>query len=232
MSKSINFTKIKETKVMNTEIFLVRHGETEWNATGKFQGCTDINLSDTGIIQAKYAKSRLKNKFDVIYASPLKRAMQTAQIISEDSGIKPVISKDLREINFGKWEGLTVDEIKVDYNSEFNSWQNDDENAYLVGGDMSLKNASIRGKNAILAIAEKCKGKRIVIAAHGGIIKAALVGIFGWKMTMYHHIALNNASISNISFYSSTYPLLTTLNDTSHLPEKYKRNPCIYRKAD
>lgn len=216
---------------MSTEIFLVRHGETEWNSSGKFQGCTDIKLSEKGIVQAQYTKLRFQNKFDIIYTSPLKRAFETASIISEGSGKTPIIEKDLREINFGKWEGLTLNQIKSNYNSEFNSWENDDENAYLVGGDMSLKNASIRGKNAILAIAEKCNGKRVVIAAHGGIIKAALAGIFKWKMTMYHHIFLDNASISVISFSDSMYPILASLNDTNHIPDKYKCDSYIYRKA-
>lgn len=215
---------------MNTEIFLVRHGETEWNATGKFQGSTDICLSERGIAQAQYAKPRLKNKFDVIYTSPLKRALQTAQIISEGSGKTPIIINDLREINFGKWEGLTRKEIRALYGSEFDSWQNDDENAYLVEGDISLKMASIRAKNAILKIAQDCPGKKVLIVAHGGIIKAGLVGIFDWKMTMYHRIFLDNTSISSLSFDSSLNPTLVTLNDTNHVPDEYKGDSYIYRQ--
>ncbi len=66
---------------MNTRITLVRHGETGWNALGKFQGCSDIELSNDGIQQAKYLSEKFDNKFDFIYASPLKRARKTAEII-------------------------------------------------------------------------------------------------------------------------------------------------------
>src|SRR5665647_1456916 len=70
---------------MNTTITLVRHGETSWNALGKFQGCNDIELSNEGIQQAQYLSKRFVNNFDHIYTSPLKRARQTAEIICQGS---------------------------------------------------------------------------------------------------------------------------------------------------
>ena len=70
---------------MKTKVFLVRHGETEWNKLGKFQGCKDIDLSEEGFIQAKYLFNRFNNDFDYIYTSPLKRALQTAQVITTNN---------------------------------------------------------------------------------------------------------------------------------------------------
>lgn len=208
---------------MKTEIWLVRHGETEWNALGKFQGCCDIQLSERGKTQAELLNSRFKNKFDCIYTSPLKRAVQTANIIANGSDIKPIVENDMREINFGEWEGMTIKEIQEKYERELYAWRNDDENAYLVGGDdKSLKLASIRARNAILKIAKKEQGKRIIIVAHGGIIKAGIIGIFNWKMTMYHNMILGNTSVSEIMFGDSMRPILLTLNDTSHVPENCK----------
>lgn len=206
---------------MNTQIFLVRHGETQWNVAGKFQGCKDIPLSDEGFVQANLLKTRFSNKFDCIYTSPLTRAFQTAEVICEGSNIIPTIENDLREIDFGKWEGLTINQIEADYPTEFKKWRTDKINGNLVGGDLSLKCASIRSKNAILNIANNNSGKAVVIVAHGGIIKASLIGLFDWDMTMYHKIILGNTSVSKISFDDSLNVKLISLNDTSHLPMDY-----------
>lgn len=207
---------------MVTQVYLVRHGETEWNASGKYQGCMDIALSKEGILQAEYVKKRFDKSFHCIYTSPLKRALQTAHIISQSTGTSIVVSKELREINFGEWEGLTINEIKDKYPREFNNWKTDEISADLVGGDLSLKNASVRARNEILRIVSENKGKKIIIVAHGGIIKAGLLGIFHWKMTMYHKLALGNTSVSRLSFDEDLNPSLVTLNDTSHLPSEYK----------
>lgn len=207
---------------MATEIYLVRHGETEWNVLGKFQGATDIPLSQKGIEQASYLTKRFENKFDYVYSSPLKRAIQTASILSKNSGLKINIKEGIKEIDFGKWEGLTLKQIKDIYGKEYASFENDDTNGYLVGGDLSLKLASQRAKKTILEVAEECKNKTAVIVAHGGIIKAGLIGIFGWKMTMYHRILLGNTAVSKVVFDESLTPYLMGLNDMSHLPQNYR----------
>lgn len=206
---------------MSTSIMLIRHGETEWNALGKFQGSRDIDLSNEGIKQAEFLKKRLKQNFDCIYCSPLKRALKTAEIISEEADLNPIIYPQLREIDFGEWEGLTVKDIKSNYPELFKKWLIDDTTGPLCGGDGSLKEASIRATNAVLKIVKENKDKNIAVVAHGGIIKAALIGIFNWNMSMYHRIRLGNTSISKLYFDDNMFPLILGLNDTSHLPEDY-----------
>ncbi|QHQ59463.1 histidine phosphatase family protein [Anaerocolumna sedimenticola] len=207
---------------MTTEIYLVRHGETDWNKEGKFQGCTDINLSKEGTQQAHLLKEVFNNNFDYIYTSPLSRAVQTAEILCENhKEINPVIVPDLREINFGAWEGLTIKQIREQYPAEYQAWRTDEEYANLIGGDLTLRNASNRAKDAILKLADKHTGKKTVFVAHGGILKAALIGIFDWKMTMYHRFFLGNTSVTKISIGNSQVPILIKLNDTSHLPDEY-----------
>jgi probable phosphoglycerate mutase len=204
---------------MSTEVYLIRHGETIWNKAGRFQGCTDIDLSEDGIKQANYLKEALKNKFDVIYASPLKRAYDTAVILGESNGgLLPIIEEDIKEINFGKWEGLTFQEIKETYPEEFNAWRSDEVNGNLMGGDLTLKKVSIRATEAIRRLVVENEGKKIAIVAHGGIIKAGLIGLFDWKITMYHHFYLGNTSVTRLSFVTPSYPLLIGFNDMHHLP--------------
>lgn len=206
---------------MKTVLTLVRHGETEWNALGKFQGSKDIDLSTEGILQAQYLKNRLGNDFDHIYTSPLKRALQTAEIISESRNISPIIESDIIEINFGEWEGLTIKEIEANYPERFIQWRTDEVHAPMCGGEASIKKASIRAEKAILEIVKRHKGSNVVIVAHGGIIKAGLISIFQWKMTMYHKIVLGNTAICKIAFDDNFNPIIITLNDTSHLPDKH-----------
>ncbi len=208
---------------MKTELILVRHGETDWNKEGKFQGSTEIDLSQEGIIQAQFLKDAFKGNFDYVYTSPLRRARQTAEILCQDAKDRnPAAVPDLREINFGAWEGLTITQIREQYPSEYLSWRSDEGQGNLVDSDdLSLRSAADRGAGAILKLAEKHAGKKILVVAHGGILKAALIGIFEWKMSMYHRFFLGNTSVTRIFIGNSQLPILLTLNDTSHLQEEY-----------
>lgn len=202
---------------MKTTLLLIRHGETEWNTLGKFQGCIDIALSEEGIKQAKLLKERLNGDFDYIYASPLSRALETAKILAINTNKEVEIAPEIREINFGEWEGLTVNEIKEKYPEIFKVWRTDKKESRICGGDSSIYNASNRAKNCILDIVSKHKGKKIAIVAHGGIIKAGLIGLFEWDMTMYHKIAVGNTCINTVVFNEDLMPALVGLNDTNHL---------------
>jgi broad specificity phosphatase PhoE len=212
----------RKRELMKTTVLLIRHGETEWNALGKFQGCTDIELSEEGIKQAQVLKSRLKGEFDCIYASPLSRAFKTANILVSDVDKEVVIAPEIREINFGEWEGLTIHEISERYPDIFKAWRTDKKESYICGGDSSIHNAVARAKKCVLDIISRHKGEKIVIVAHGGIIKAALIGIFEWDMTMYHKIALGNTCINTITFNDDLMPMLIGINDTNHLKNSAK----------
>ena len=207
---------------MKTTVLLIRHGETEWNKLGKFQGCTDIALAGEGIKQAELLKNRLNGKFDYIYASPLSRAFETANILASSTDKEVIIAPKIREINFGEWEGLTIHEIAEKYPEVFKAWRTDKTESYICGGDSSINNAANRAKNCVLDIVKKHKGKKIAIVAHGGIIKAGLIGLFEWDMTMYHKMALGNTCINKLTFAEDLMPALITLNDTNHLNSEVK----------
>ena len=102
-------------------IFVVRHGQTEWNVMKKMQGSKDIELNEKGISQAKDTADLLRNSsFDIIFCSPLKRARQTAEIINEDREINIIFDERLRERNYGEFEGTS--KSSFDYN-EFWAYQ-------------------------------------------------------------------------------------------------------------
>lgn len=204
---------------MQTELLLIRHGQTEWNTLGKFQGCSDIKLSQEGILQAEYLSRHLNGNFDCIYSSPLKRARKTSEIIAKDTGKQPIIVNNLREINYGEWEGLTAQEIINNYKEEYIKWRTDTKEGPLCGGDLSLKNVCERARDTLTNIVNKNRYKKIAVVAHGGIIKAGLVSLFDWDLAMYHRIILLNTSVSKIIFDDNSSPIIYTINDTSHLPD-------------
>jgi Fructose-2,6-bisphosphatase len=107
------------------KLFLIRHGQTDWNLEGRIQGSYDSELNCTGIVQAEELSKKVleKNyKFSKIYSSPQKRAVKTAQILSEITGVDYVQLKGLEEINLGEWEGLSWAEVKEKFPAEYEEW--------------------------------------------------------------------------------------------------------------
>jgi broad specificity phosphatase PhoE len=146
-----------------TTLLLVRHGETDWNAAGRLQGHTDRPLNDHGRLQAEELAERLAGEgADAIYASDLSRAKQTAEIVGARLGLPVVIDADLREKNWGNWEGLTGDErVQVEFEGE------------------STKDHRERVLRAVRRIAERHPGQRVVVVTHGGSLRRIQAAVNG-----------------------------------------------------
>jgi probable phosphoglycerate mutase len=107
------------------KLFLIRHGQTDWNVEGKIQGSCDIELNNTGIKQAEELSNKLlqdKYKFSKIYSSPQRRAVKTAEILSKATKVEYVSIEGLEEINLGQWEGLSWAEVKEKFAAEYEEW--------------------------------------------------------------------------------------------------------------
>lgn len=163
-----------------TTLYLIRHGETDWNKQGKYTGQMNISINDTGKKQAIRVAEEMKNlEPEVIYSSDLKRALETAQAISEELGIPIIKDKRLREIHQGEWEGLHVDEIRMQYTSQFNTRKEDPLGVAAPGGE-SIGDVDIRVRSFLDEITEKHPDGKIVVSSHGivlGIIRTIAMGI-------------------------------------------------------
>lgn len=199
-----------------TSIYLIRHGETEWNKISKVQGQIDIELSENGVRQAKLLAKRLSmEKIDAIYASNLKRARQTAAIIAEYHKHEILEREDIREISLGPWEGLTVDEIRIKYSEHYRVYREDPFNFNMPGAETFTKLAD-RTYNAIVSIVKENTDKTIIVVSHGNAIKAAIMRILDIDIKHYTKFRISNASISVVNFYESG-AAINSLNNTEHL---------------
>ncbi len=156
---------------MKTVVYLIRHGQSVANIESRFCGHSDVPLSDKGRVQAALTADFLKErKIDICFCSDLSRAHETAQIICEPHNIEPVKTVGLREINGGKWEGVTKDELRRIFPTERNVWDTNIGYTVCEGGE-SVREAGERFYGAVEKICKQNKGKSILIVAHALVIR-------------------------------------------------------------
>jgi alpha-ribazole phosphatase len=212
-------------------LLLIRHGQTNWNLEQRFQGQSDIPLNETGRKQAQALADRLSAEhFDAVYSSDLKRATETANIITQMSGCKPDLR--LREVHFGDWEGLTYDEIKAKHPVTLAAWEADIFKNAPPNGE-TLEGLSVRVQSMLDELREKHDDQNILIVAHGGVLQTLICLALKLPPTMYWQFHLSTASLSEVAFYPAG-AILNSLNDTSHLPKSAPKkawNPLSRRKS-
>lgn len=197
-------------------LYLIRHGETEWNKARRFQGWTDIELSDEGVEQARLLGQRFtKINIDEIYASPLKRAVATALPIAKTKGIDIIKNENFKEINFGEWEGMTASEISAKYGKDFDDFIVAPEKGEFPG-DISFDRVIDRIKVGLEEVLYEKKDKNIVIVSHGGIIRLMIQYLMEFDGEWYNKTWIDNTSISLIEIRKRG-KLMRVLNDRSHL---------------
>lgn len=155
---------VGKVNLVKTMLMLVRHGQSTWNAEGRWQGQADPPLTDFGRKQAKTATKRI-GQIHAIVSSPQIRALETATIISAATGVEPVVTHDgLCERHAGEWSGLTKAEIDI----QFPGYLDQDLRPPGYEGDESLME---RTSKAMTAIVDTYQGAEILVATHGGVIK-------------------------------------------------------------
>jgi 2,3-bisphosphoglycerate-dependent phosphoglycerate mutase len=154
-----------------TTILLARHGETDWNREGRFQGHADPPLNETGRAQAAELAAELEGvELAAVYSSPLRRAVETAAMVAAEHGLEPVAVDALREVDVGSWQGLTRAEIEARFPEQFARWLDYDQ-----GWDdgESYEGMGRRAVAVLLELAAAHEGERILAVTHGGPIRAA-----------------------------------------------------------
>jgi len=199
-------------------LILVRHGETLWNETRKFQGISDIELSPKGRWQAQSLAKSLKGEtLAAIYASPLIRARQTAGEIAHYHDCPVSIDEGLRELNQGALEGLTVEELKQDYPQFLKRWIQEPELTCLPGGE-SLGSLQKRAWTAIERIIEEFPAETVVVVAHSFVNQVILCRALEVPLHCFRRFR-QDAAGKNVIEFSERGAILRSCNDTCHLNE-------------
>jgi 2,3-bisphosphoglycerate-dependent phosphoglycerate mutase len=205
-----------------TRFIAIRHGETEWNVEGRVQGHGDSPLTAAGTAQAEAIAQRLAGeKFDVLVASDLGRAAETARRIAARCGHPIVTDARLRERNFGAGEGLTYDEIALRYPDAFSRTRSTDP-GYAIPGGESRRAFHERVSATFDALARQHAGRRVTVVSHGGVLAAIYRSIHGIAIDAPHHAAITNASYNAFAAREGLWTL-EAWDDTSHLaaPEPF-----------
>ncbi|MDD2207101.1 alpha-ribazole phosphatase [Aminobacterium sp. MB27-C1] len=207
------------------QILFIRHGQTDWNNEMRYQGQSDVPLNAEGLEQADRLSLRLCSCFqaDLIVTSPLCRAHRTAEIIAmRQKKDQILVREDLKEIGFGKWEGLTVSEVKKRFPDEHDQWRKD-PSTVIPGDGESFEAVRLRVASVLEEILQRDE-EQIMVVAHGGAIRTALVDLLKVNSSLVWHMRLDNCSISSVHVFQSTI-MLAFLNDATHLyvPKEFIR---------
>lgn len=216
-----------------TDIILIRHGETAWNAERRLQGHLDIPLNDEGLRQAALLAHALAGaspgassgqpggKIDHLVSSDLQRARQTAQAIADAHGLTLAIDPALRERGYGGFEGLLYSEIEARFPHEFAAWQARDVEARLPEGKNrgeSFHEFYDRAIAAILALAARHPGRTLAIVAHGGVLECAYRRALGLPLETPRDFKVFNASINRFRYHPADNRLeLQSWGEVAHL---------------
>ncbi len=160
----------------SAELVLVRHGQSEWNVQGRWQGQADPPLTAEGRAQATRAAAALAPLLPAgLYASDLRRAAETARILGRALGLEPALEPRLRELHVGEWSGRTHDNIRERWPDVLARFRQGDPDARPPGGE-TPRELRVRVDAALAEIAARHAGGRVVVVTHGGVVLRVVPG--------------------------------------------------------
>lgn len=205
-----------------TKIIFVRHGQTEWNVLGRYQGQTDVALSPLGIEQAeKLAAHFPVDKIEAVYSSDLARAMKTASCVADRFGQTVEPRPELRELNFGDWEGLTYDEIVAKWPDALENFFQHPDVLEIPHGE-SFPKLRERALACVEEIVSRHPDQTVAVFAHGAILRTILTAALHMDLQYVWTIRQFNTAV-NIVTYTEHGTTVELINGTGHL--KYTQEP-------
>lgn len=202
-------------------LLLVRHGETDWNAAGRIQGWTDVPLNDAGRLQARRLRERLRSVvIDAVYCSDLARTVETAYIamsgrIDETAPLR--VTRALREIRYGRWEGKTRAQLAAaGHNRWFSAWVSGRPCPTPPGGE-SREEVDGRLERFLSAIFPRHALETVLVVSHGGPLRLLVARLLGRPVTGWGRVRQANAALTEVIIEPGRPAAFVRVNDTSHL---------------
>lgn len=199
-----------------TRLLLVRHGETELQSSLRYCGKTDVALGAIGLHQAEQLRDRLAiERLDAVYSSELKRASDTAGIIAARHNLKVTTCPELREVDFGRLEGLEFSEIHTQFPEVEQMWLTRNSSLTYPDGESLLK-----FENRVSQFEARLKNHRanetVLVVAHDGVLRTLICRLLEFELKNRWNLRVDLASLSIIETYPEVN-ILCLLNDVSHL---------------
>ena len=199
-------------------LLLVRHGETTWNASRRYQGHADVPLNEVGRMQARAVAQRLATEhLDAIYSSDLARAWETAEAIALHHKLPVHADPRLREMSFGEWQGMTYAEMEERFPEQVAWWDADRLNRAAPGGE-TLAQVTARLQSVLDDACHNHPHQTVLFVAHGGPIRLLLCLLLNKSPSEFWQFEVSNTSLSEI-VWRPAGPRLYLWNDTHHLRE-------------
>ena len=200
-----------------TKIILVRHGHVEGISPERFRGRADLSLTAEGVKQAEATARSIHATWALtaIYASPLNRAITTAEAIAKPAGLSPISVKGLVDIDYGKWQGLTPDQVKAQWPEALDTWYRAPDWAAIPGGE-TLQDVLTRAVSALREVIQRHPRDTVVLVGHDSVNRVILLHALQLPLSRYWRLAQRPCAINEIDFSENGF-VVQTVNETHHL---------------
>ena len=206
-----------------TKVIFIRHGQTEWNVTGRYQGQSDVQLTAEGRRQAeKLAADFPVDTVDAVYASDLQRAMDTAETIAQKFGLSVQAEPAFREVSFGKWEGLTYQQIVAEWEEGMTNFFQHPDILEIPGGE-TFPAVQKRATDKLQELVKKHDGQTIVVVAHGAVLRTMLTAALHMPLQYLWSIRQFNTAVNIVRYDEGANATVELLNSTAHLGNSVQR---------
>jgi broad specificity phosphatase PhoE len=198
------------------EIILVRHGETAYNASETFRGRADVPLNENGLRQSQLLGDYLSSeKIDAVYSSPLQRSLKTAEAIASPHYLTVNVTESLNDMDFGEWQGLTIQEVKERYDDIYQDWLDTPEQVRIPGGE-TLENVRSRALPFVQDAVMRCGEGKIVLVSHRVVCKVLICALLRLDNSSFWNFKMDTGAITRFTF-DGNHVSLFIHNDTSFL---------------
>ncbi|HXG50380.1 MAG TPA: histidine phosphatase family protein [candidate division Zixibacteria bacterium] len=201
------------------QIVLLRHAATDWNLEGRCQGSSDLELNATGIGQARAVAELLAGeRIHAVYSSRLKRARQTAELVSRPHGLGVAVEEDLHELDHGQLEGLTFDDVKIRYSEFLERWRTEPAEIRVPGGEKLVEVAE-RAWNGLNRIVLRHRDEEtLVVVSHHFPILGIVCRITGTDLNRYRTFRLEPCSLTRLNLSPARRWSITEMNGVPCAP--------------
>lgn len=202
---------------MKTQALIIRHGQTAWNREARFRGQTDIPLDEVGLQQARWTAEYVAARWPLaaVYASPMRRAMQTAEAIALAQGLTVQPLEGLLDIHFGELQGMAVSDVRVRYPDLLQAWWEAPHTVRFPGGE-GLEEVRQRSTAALREAVERHPGQTVALVAHTVVNQVLLCAVLGLGNDHFWSVGQDTCAVNLVEWDGNRYRL-ALMNDTSHL---------------